>query len=78
MHKSIARFALLVGLATLLPAGVRAQSSPDAFNGATLEVTSEWTGQDRGDGSGSYKLITRVTEAASGITIQYAGTPASA
>ena len=53
MHKSIARFALLVGLATLLPAGVRAQSSPDAFNGATLEVTSEWTGQDRGDGSGS-------------------------
>ena len=71
MHKSIARFALLVGVATLLPTGVRAQSSPDAFNGATLEVTSEWTGQDRGDGSGSYHLITRVTDSRSGVTIQH-------
>ena len=59
MHKSIARFAVLVGVATFLPAGVRAQS-PGAFDEATLEVTSEWTGQDRGDGSGNYRLLTEL------------------
>jgi hypothetical protein len=68
LHRS---FALLAGLVVLLlPSLVRAQS-PDAFDGATLEVTSEWTGQDRGDGSGTYRLVTRVKDSRSGVTIQH-------
>jgi hypothetical protein len=34
-------------------------------------VTSEWTGQDRGDGSGTYHLVTRVTDSRSGLTIRH-------
>ena len=45
------RAALLSALATLAGAGgILAQGSA-AFDGAELEVVSEWTGQDRGDGS---------------------------
>ena len=62
---------LLIGFAALVPtSGAVAQTTP-AFQGATLEVVSEWTGQDRGDGSGSYHLITRVTDSRSGVTIQH-------
>ena len=70
MSKHVARaLTLLVGLATLTSTG-RAQTAP-AFDGATLDVVSEWTGQDRGDGSGSYRLITRVTDARAGMTIEH-------
>lgn len=65
------RVALLSVVATLFCAGgLRAQGSA-AFDGAELDVVSEWTGQDRGDGSGSYRLVTRVTDGAAGMTIEH-------
>lgn len=65
------KIALLIGLAALVaPSRAAAQTAP-AFQGATLEVVSEWTGQDRGDGSGSYRLTTRVTDSRAGMTIQH-------
>jgi hypothetical protein len=72
MPKSLARtLAILIGIAALVaPARARAQSAP-AFGEEALDVTSEWTGQDRGDGSGSYHLITRVTDSRTGTTIQH-------
>ncbi|MGH7566401.1 MAG: hypothetical protein ACREK2_06195 [Gemmatimonadota bacterium] len=71
MPKSTARtLAILIGIAALAsPARAHAQSAP-AFGGE-LDVTSEWTGQDRGDGSGSYHLVTRVTDTRTGTTIQH-------
>lgn len=69
--RSWSRVAALCGLVTLAaPALARAQSSA-AFEEATLDVTSEWTGQDRGDGSGTYRLTTRVTDSRAGLTIQH-------
>lgn len=65
------KITLLIGFAALVqPSGAPAQTTP-AFQGATLEVVSEWTGQDRGDGSGSYRLTTRVTDSRAGMTIQH-------
>lgn len=71
MPKSIARrLAILIGITALvLPAGARGQTAPGF--GGELDVTSEWTGQDRGDGSGSYHLVTRVTDSRTGTTIQH-------
>lgn len=71
MPKSLARhLAILIGIAALvLPAEARGQTAPGF--GGELDVTSEWTGQDRGDGSGSYHLITRVTDSRTGTTIQH-------
>lgn len=69
MRKSAVKLALL-GAALLAPATGRAQTAA-AFDGATLDVSSEWVGQDRGDGSGSYRLTTRVTDARAGVTIQH-------
>lgn len=69
MRKSAVKLALL-GAALLVPVTGRAQTAP-AFDGATLDVVSEWTGQDRGDGSGSYRLTTRVTDGRAGWTIQH-------
>lgn len=66
------KLALLIGFAALVPApGAVAQTNAAFQGGATLEVVSEWTGQDRGDGSGSYRLITRVTDTRAGMTIQH-------
>jgi hypothetical protein len=72
MPKSIApHLAILIGIAALVsPVRARGQTMP-AFGGETLDVTSEWTGQDRGDGSGSYHLVTRVTDSRTGTTIQH-------
>jgi hypothetical protein len=61
---------VLLGAAVLAPATGRAQTAP-AFDGATLDVSSEWVGQDRGDGSGSYRLTTRVTDGRAGWTIEH-------
>ena len=61
---------VLLGAVLLAPAMGRAQTAP-AFDGATLDVSSEWVGQDRGDGSGSYRLTTRVTDERAGWTIQH-------
>lgn len=47
-----------------------AQDAP-GFGATALEVVSEWTGQDRGNGSGSYHLNTRVTDAREGVTIEH-------
>ena len=69
--RAASKFALLIGFAALVPAaGAMAQTTP-AFQGATLDVVSEWTGQDRGDGSGTYRLTTRVTDTRAGMTIQH-------
>jgi hypothetical protein len=69
MRKPAVKLALL-GVALLVPVAGRAQTVA-AFDGATLDVNSEWVGQDRGDGSGSYRLTTRVTDERSGWTIQH-------
>lgn len=71
MPKSIAGYlAILIGIAALVsPARSHGQSAP-AFGGE-LDVTSEWSGQDRGDGSGTYHLITTVTDSRTGTTIQH-------
>ena len=61
---------LLLGAVVLAPAVARAQTAP-AFDGATLDVSSEWVGQDRGDGSGSYRLTNRVTDGRAGWTIEH-------
>ena len=50
---------------------VRAQAGTFGDEGAELEVVSEWTGQDRGDGSGSYRLLTRVTDGGAEMTIEH-------
>jgi hypothetical protein len=65
------KIALLIGLAALVAPSRAAAQTASAFQGATLEVVSEWTGQDRGDGSGSYRLTTRVTDSRAGMTIQH-------
>ena len=69
MRKTALKLVLL-GAVLLAPAIGRAQTAP-AFDGATLDVSSEWVGQDRGDGSGSYRLTTRVTDDHAGWTIQH-------
>ena len=69
MPKAAAKLVLL-GAVALAPAVARAQTVP-AFDGATLDVSSEWVGQDRGDGSGSYRLTTRVTDGRAGWTIEH-------
>ncbi len=69
MRKSAVKLGLL-GAVLLAPAMGRAQTAP-AFDGATLDVRSEWVGQDRGDGSGSYRLTTQVTDERAGWTIQH-------
>jgi hypothetical protein len=69
MRKTAVKLVLL-GAAVLAPVTGRAQSAP-AFDGATLDVSSEWVGQDRGDGSGSYRLTTRVTDGRAGWTIEH-------
>jgi hypothetical protein len=61
---------ILPGIVLLAPAMGRAQTAP-AFHGATLDVSSVWVGQDRGDGSGTYRLTTRVTDGRAGFTIQH-------
>ena len=68
--RKLARDAVLVaviGLAT--PTLDFAQTA--GFADATVEIVSEWTGQDRGDGSGSYHLKTRVTDSRTGVTIEH-------
>jgi len=72
MPKSIApHLAILIGVAALVsPVRARGQTTP-AFGGETIDVASEWTGQDRGDRSGSYHLVTRVTDSRTGTTIQH-------
>lgn len=69
MRKTVPKLVLL-GAAVLAPASARAQTAP-AFDGATLDVSSEWVGQDRGDGGGSYRLTTRVTDDRAGWTIEH-------
>lgn len=69
MPKSAVKLVLL-GSIFLAPATGRAQTAP-AFDAATLDVSSEWVGQDRGDGSGSYRLTTQVTDGRAGWTIQH-------
>lgn len=69
MSKAAAKLVLL-GAVALAPAAAPAQTAP-AFDGATLDVSSEWVGQDRGDGSGSYRLTTRVTDGRAGWTIEH-------
>jgi hypothetical protein len=65
------KIALLIGLAAVVPPSSAGAQTASPFQGATLEVVSEWTGQDRGDGSGSYRLTTRVTDSRAGMTIQH-------
>jgi hypothetical protein len=62
---------VLCGLSAFVSPPVAAGQTAAVFDGATLAVISELTSQDRGDGSGSYRLVTRVTDGDAGITIQH-------
>lgn len=66
---SVFRVAALCGLVILATPTLGRGQGATAFEGTTLDVTSEWLGQDRGDGSGTYRLTTRVTDPAAGLTI---------
>ncbi|HUF89143.1 MAG TPA: hypothetical protein VMR66_04090 [Gemmatimonadota bacterium] len=67
----LARHAVLGAVLVLVtPALAFAQTAP-GFAATTVEVVSEWTGQDRGNGSGSYHLKTRVTDTREGVTIEH-------
>ena len=66
-----ARDAVMVAALVLAaPALAFAQAVP-GFGATTVDVVSEWTGQDRGNGSGSYHLKTRVTDGREGVTIEH-------
>ncbi|MGH7570507.1 MAG: hypothetical protein ACREMK_01500 [Gemmatimonadota bacterium] len=60
----------VVGLALMVPVLARGQSAP-AFGQSTVEVVSEWRGQDRGDGSGSYSLLTTLIDPSSDVSIRH-------
>lgn len=62
----------LVALAAMfmLPVLAKGQSVPD-FGVSTVQVVSELRGQDRGDGSGSYALVTSLTDASSDVTLRH-------
>lgn len=62
----------LVALAAtfVLPVLAMGQSAPD-FGMSTVLVVSELRGQDRGDGSGSYALVTSLTDVSSEITLRH-------
>lgn len=67
-----ARPRLLVLLVlTLCPAAAWAQDADLAFGAGSVAVVSEWRGEDRGDGSGSYTLITTATDQTSGVAIEH-------
>lgn len=56
--------------ASVLP--LRGQSP--VFGTGPVSIVTEWKGLDRGDGSGAYELVTRATDPASGMSIEYAQT----
>ncbi len=64
MIRSLVALAILQ-LALVVPCV--AQSDP--FGDRPVTIVSEWQGQDRGDGSGSYQLVT--TAASGGVTIEH-------
>jgi len=63
----------LVALAAslLFPVLAIAQSATPDFGVSNVQVVSELRGQDRGDGSGSYVLMTTLTDASSDITLRH-------
>lgn len=54
----------------VLPVLAMGQSGPD-FGVSTVQVVSELRAQDRGDGSGSYALVTSLTDASSDVTLRH-------
>lgn len=62
----------LVAVAAIfvLPVLAMGQSAPD-FGVSTVQVVSELRGQDRGDGSGSYALITTLTDASTDVSLRH-------
>ncbi|MGH7549557.1 MAG: hypothetical protein ACREK3_02260 [Gemmatimonadota bacterium] len=60
----------VVGLVLVLPVLARGQSAP-AFGHSTVLVVSEWQGEDRGDGSGSYRLVTTLTDPSSEVSLRH-------
>lgn len=65
------RTPLIALAATLvLPVLAMGQSAPD-FGGSMVQVVSELRGQDRGDGSGSYALVTSLTDPSSAVTLRH-------
>jgi len=65
----LARDGVTVAALLLATPALDLAQSPSGFQGA-VEVVSELTAQDRGDGSGTYHLKTRVTDRA-GVTIEH-------
>lgn len=42
-----------------------------AFGPGPVEIVSEWSSLDRGDGSGEYQILTAATDPATGVTIEH-------
>lgn len=64
---------VLIGFVTIsaiLPASTSGQSAPK-FGSSEVEVVSESEAIDRGDGSGSYHLVTTATDKSLGISVQH-------
>ncbi|MGH7564358.1 MAG: hypothetical protein ACREK5_08035 [Gemmatimonadota bacterium] len=60
----------LIGACLVLPVPASGQIAPD-FGRSTVEVVSEWQGKDRGDGSGSYSLVTTLTDGSTRVSIRH-------
>ena len=54
----------------VMPVLAMGQSGPE-FGVSSVQVVSELRGQDRGDGSGSYTLVTSLRDASSDITLRH-------
>lgn len=60
---------ILVSISTL-PASMHGQTTPE-FGSTEVEVVSQSEAVDRGDGSGSYHLVTTATDKSLGISVQH-------
>ena len=63
----------LVALAAafVFPVLAMGQSATPDFGVSSVQVVSELRGQDRGDGSGTYALMTTLTDASSNVTLRH-------
>jgi hypothetical protein len=57
-------------LISALPVSMNGQTAPE-FGSTEVEVVSQSEAVDRGDGSGSYHLVTTATDKALGISVQH-------
>lgn len=64
-----ARIVGLAGVALAIPSFASDSVAQSAFDTGPVQVVSEWTALDRGDGSGAYTLVTSATSA--GVRVEH-------